>query len=103
MGPIQGYLRSNNLCGVCGHALPHKYDVLGKTECKDCPGEFCIPKEAQAVSLDKAIAAAEVLGFSIIGQMTRAALIDEILAHQRIAFEQLDAERLRRLVIEVRS
>lgn len=62
--------------------------------CNECPGGKCQPPRT-----DNAVI---LLGFSPIGDMNRAQMIDELMAFQRRQLEKLDVDRITLLLVNVR-
>lgn len=95
--PLQAAM--NYPCPKCGHVTSkHAFNVRGQTTCADCGNGLCTAAEERA-DITGSVAS---LGFSLIGSMGKAELIEEILLAHRTKLREFEVEQLRRMVVQVR-
>lgn len=91
-------LATADRCPKCEHPLEiHALNVLGKTTCVMCKSGECT--EVDVTTKDTPAS----LGFSLIGEMSKRDLIDEIVIAQRKALTSASMDDLKVFVVQLRA
>lgn len=91
-------LATSDRCPKCEHPLEiHALSVLGKTTCVMCTSGECT--EVDVTTKDTPAS----LGFSLIGEMSKKDLIEEIVIAQRKVLADRDVADLRAFVVQLRT
>lgn len=86
-------------CPKCGHRKKHKFNVMGKAECVDCPNGVCVDPHDEDPLTKTTVAS---LGMGFLNEMGKDALISEIVTAHCVKLHTFDMDTLRRMVIMVR-